>query len=140
MAAVLFFSFTLSAQKYPESVYTVDGLAIKGYDPVAYFVDQKAMKGVVSLTFDWKGSKWLFATKENLEAFKKEPEKYAPQYGGYCAWGMSNGYKAKVDPMNAWTIHDGKLYLNYNKSIKAKWVPKKEELIKVADKNWMEIE
>ncbi len=128
------------AQDYPEKVYTTDGLAISGYDPVAYFSSGEATEGKKELSFSWNGSKWLFSSEENLTAFKKNPEKYAPQYGGYCAWGMSKGYKAKVDPENAWTVVDGKLYLNYNSSIKKKWLPTKEELISKADKNWKEFE
>ncbi len=133
LLAVVFF---LSAQKYEEPIYTVSGQAIKGYDPVAFFSDEKATIGSNEYPYEWSGSIWLFASQSNLEKFKSNPEKYAPQYGGYCAWGMSKGYKAKVDPEKAWTIVEGKLYLNYNAGVQKKWLPEKEELIKVADKNW----
>ena len=136
LTIIIFTSFFGIGQKYEEAVYTVSGLAIKGYDPVAYFTNGDATKGLNKFSYEWKGAKWLFSTADNLKKFKANPEKYAPNYGGYCAWGMSNGYKAKVDPENAWTIHDGKLYLNYNKSIKNKWLPKKEVLIEKANKNW----
>jgi YHS domain-containing protein len=132
------FAFLSEAQEYPEAVYTVKGLAIEGYDPVAYFTHNQPVKGSTDFTFQWKGATWLFSSIENRDTFKKSPEKYAPQYGGYCAWGMSEGYKAKVDPMNAWTLVDGKLYLNYNKSIKEKWLPEKEGRIKKADERWKE--
>ena len=137
LASIIFvIPFLSTAQKYEEAVYTVKGLAIKGYDPVAYFTEEKAIKGSENYSFDWNGSTWTFTSDKNRQAFKENPGKYAPQYGGYCAWGMSNGYKAKVDPENAWTIHNGKLYLNYSTGIKAKWLPEKDELIKVANENW----
>lgn len=132
---LILFSFLSSAQDYPEKIYTVSGLAIKGYDPVAYFTESKPVKGSKEFSFKWKDSTWQFANAENLKTFIANPEKYAPEYGGYCAWGMSNGYKAKIDP-TAWTIVDGKLYLNYNSSIQKKWLPEKEKLILKADSNW----
>jgi YHS domain-containing protein len=136
----LFFGFSLHAQDYPEAIYTINGVAIDGYDAVAYFLQNSAVKGSKEFVHKWNGSTWQFASASNRDAFKQNPEKYAPQYGGYCAYGMSQGYKAKVDPINAWTIVNGKLYLNYNKGIKAKWLPKKDELINKADVNWKKIE
>lgn len=133
---LMLFSFLLRAQSYPEPVYTVDGQAIKGYDAVAYFTKGKAVKGAEEFSYVWKGSKWLFSSKENLNLFKSDSKKYTPQYGGYCAWGMKNGYKAKTDPPNAWTIHKGKLYLNYSRGIASKWVKDKDGYIKTADENW----
>ena len=130
-----FISFTSFAQKYEEPVYTVDGLAIKGYDAVAYFTENKQVKGSGQYAYEWQGSKWLFASKTNLNLFKSDTEKYLPQYGGYCAWGMKNGYKAKIEP-DAWTIHKGKLYLNYSKGIQSKWVKDKDGYIQKADENW----
>ncbi|MEQ9230340.1 MAG: YHS domain-containing (seleno)protein [Cyclobacteriaceae bacterium] len=132
---IVVFSFFLKAQDYPEKIYTESGLAINGYDPVAYFTESKAVKGAKQFSNDWNGSTWLFASGDNLKAFKENPEKYAPQYGGYCAFGMSSGYKAKIDP-NAWTIHDGKLYLNYNSGVQKKWLTEKEAYIQKATANW----
>ncbi len=134
------FAFLSEAQEYPEAVYTVKGQAIEGYDPVAYFTQNQAVKGSPEFTHEWNGTTWLFSSAENRDAFKKSPEKYAPQYGGYCAWGMSEGYKAKIDPVNAWTVRDGKLYLNFNKSIKTNWLPEIENRIKKADESWKKIE
>ena len=102
--------------------------------------ENKAVKGNGEFSYKWKGATWYFISNNNLNAFKADTEKYVPQYGGYCAWGMSRGYKAKVDPLNAWTILDGKLYLNYSKNIKNKWLPEKEKLIKKADTNWKNFE
>lgn len=128
--------FDASAQQYSEPYYTVDGLAIQGYDPVAFFTEKKAQPGKSEISYEWSGTRWLFVSEENKQLFKEAPEDYAPQYGGYCAWGMSKGYKAKVDPENAWTIVDDKLYLNYSTSIKKKWLPEKEKLIQTANENW----
>src|SRR5512134_1991711 len=74
------------------------GLALKGYDPVAYFNDGKAVEGSDQFTHEWNGANWRFASAEHRDAFASEPEKYAPQFGGYCAWAVSHGYTAKGDP------------------------------------------
>ncbi|MEM0965470.1 MAG: YHS domain-containing (seleno)protein [Verrucomicrobiota bacterium] len=111
------------------------GVAIKGYDPVAYFVDDKPLKGSKEFQTEWNGAKWRFANEENLKAFEEDPEKYAPQFGGYCAWAVSQGYTADIDP-EAWTIVDGKLYLNYNKEIQERWEADKENFIKKGAEEW----
>jgi hypothetical protein len=121
------------AQKPPTFIHS--GKAIKGYDPVAYFTESKAVKGYDSLTLDWNNAKWYFSSGKNLDLFKANPEKYAPQYGGYCAYGLSNGYKAPTEP-DAWTIVDGKLYLNYNLDVRKEWDKNRKERIEKADKNW----
>lgn len=112
------------------------GLAIKGYDPVAYFKDGKPTKGTGEYQFEWKGAKWRFASAEHRELFEADPEKYAPRYGGYCAWAVSEGYTAGVDPQDAWSIVDGKLYLNYDAKIKEKWEKDIPGHINKADTNW----
>ena len=105
------------AQKDP--IFSTNDGAIKGYDPVAYFNQSEAVKGKSEYTTIWKEADWYFSSKENLEAFKADPEKYGPQFGGYCAFGVSKGALYKIEP-DAWKIVDGKLYLNYNKSIQQK--------------------
>jgi YHS domain-containing protein len=112
-----------------------DSIAIKGYDPVAYFTQSKAVKGSSQFTHEWNGAKWQFASDENRNLFKASPEKYAPQYGGYCAWAVGHNYTADTDP-EAWKIVDGKLYLNYNKSVQAKWSQDIPKWISDGDKNW----
>lgn len=112
-----------------------ENLQIKGYDPVAYFTAGKPAKGDSKFEYKWMDGTYRFATQENLELFKKTPEKYAPQYGGYCAYGMSEGYPAPIDP-EAWTIVNGKLYLNYNKSVQKRWLENRDQRIIQADKNW----
>ena len=112
------------------------GLAIKGYDPVAFHKDGKPVKGDSKYEYKWKDAKWRFASAENRDLFKANPENYAPKYGGYCAWAVSEGYTAGVDPKNAWKIVDGKLYLNYNTDIQKKWAKDIPGNIKKADANW----
>ncbi len=115
-----------------------DGLAISGYDTVAYFKEAKPVEGKSEFSTNWNGAKWQFSSAENRDEFIKNPEKYAPQYGGYCAYAVSQGYTASSDP-NAWRIVDGKLYVNYNKSVQEKWEKDIPNFISSADKNWNEL-
>ncbi|WP_420317336.1 YHS domain-containing (seleno)protein [Ekhidna sp.] len=133
---LLFVCFIASAQKSP--IYTTNDGAIKGYDPVAYFNQGEPVKGVEKFTFKWKEADWFFSTQENLDAFKADPEKYAPQFGGYCAYAVGNGYTYASSPM-AWRIVDGKLYLNYSKGIQKKWEADRDALIKKAEENWPKV-
>lgn len=112
-----------------------NGLALKGYDPVAYFTEGIPREGRSEFEAEWKGAKWHFATARNRELFLGEPEKYAPQYGGYCSWAVGHGYTAKGDP-EAWKIVDGKLYLNYNQEVKSKWEQDIPGLTSKGDENW----
>ena len=109
-------------------------LAIKGYDPVSYFTEAEATKGEKAFEYEHQGAVWRFSSQEHLDQFKANPEAYAPQFGGYCAWAVSQGYTANIDP-RAWKIVDEKLYLNYNQSVQAKWEKDAEALIKKGDKN-----
>ncbi len=129
------FLATSSAKEPVAVVNAKSGLAVKGYDPVAYFTDSKPVKGSPNFQHEWNGAKWQFASQAHLDAFKKEPEKYAPKYGGYCAWAVSNNYTADIDP-EAWKIVDGKLYLNYNKDVQKKWEADLYNRIQSAEKNW----
>jgi len=112
--------------------------AIKGYDTVAYFTENKPVKGSDEFSTEYNGANWLFSSKENLELFLAEPEKYAPQYGGYCAYAVSQGNTASIKP-ELFTIHEGKLFLNYNNSINEKWRANKAEFIESANTNWPKI-
>lgn len=116
-------------------VYSDEGLAIGGYDPVAYFKQSKPVAGEANFTSTWNGAKWLFSNAENKAAFDVNPENFAPQYGGYCAYAVSKGYTASTDP-DAWTIHNGKLYLNYSKTVRLLWSRDIPGRIKSADENW----
>ncbi|MEM7391703.1 MAG: YHS domain-containing (seleno)protein [Verrucomicrobiota bacterium] len=121
--------------KSPVYKTVLGGLAVKGYDPVAYFDAGKPVKGDKKFVHEHKGAKWRFSSQKNLDAFKADTAKYEPQYGGYCAWAVSQGYTAKIDP-EAWKIVDGKLYLNYSRKIQAKWEKDVPGFIKKADENW----
>jgi len=136
LSVLIFIYLSLFSQNNKEQVYTVSGKAIKGYDPVAYFTKGRPVKGSEGYSYTWRGSMWLFSTKTHLDLFKSNPKKYAPEYGGYCAWAMKDGKKVKTDPVNAWTIHKGKLYLNYSKNIADKWSKDKDAYIKQADGYW----
>ncbi len=109
--------------------------AIRGYDPVAYFTEGKAVKGDRAFRYRWRDADWFFASAEHRDLFAAAPRQYAPQYGGYCAYAMSKGNYASSDP-DAWTIRDGKLYLNYSKSVRKRWLKKPDEYIERADRNW----
>ena len=111
------------------------GQAIRGYDAVAYFTEGKPVEGKSAFQADWMGASWRFSSQANLELFKAAPESYAPQYGGYCAYAVSKGYTASIDP-KAWTIHDGKLYLNYSKGVRKQWSQDIPTNIQKAEANW----
>lgn len=128
--------FNISAQS--QEVFVKDGAAIGGYDAVAYFTEGKPVKGLDEFSVTWKNVKWLFAGKQNADLFLADPEKYAPRYGGYCAYGCSRGYKAKTSP-DAWTIVNGKLYLNYDTDVKAIWNRDQQGYIQKADASWPKI-
>jgi YHS domain-containing protein len=130
--AWIFNAATLLAQS---PVYTPNGVAINGYDPIAYFQDNKPVAGNAEFSFEWNGAKWQFASAENLAKFKEHPEQFAPQYGGYCAFGASRGYLAQTDPQ-AFTILDNKLYLNYNLEVRTEWMKDVNNRISKANENW----
>jgi len=112
--------------------------AIKGYDTVAYFTEGKPVEGKSDFSTDYNEATWLFASQQHLDLFLANPEKYAPQYGGYCAYAVSKGQTASIRP-ELFTIHDGKLYLNYNESINERWLENKESFISDADEHWPEL-
>lgn len=112
-----------------------DGLAIKGFDAVAYFAVDNAVKGNAKYEYVWNGAKWLFSSEENMKKFQADPETYAPQFGGYCSFAVSEGYTADGDP-EAWKVVDGKLYLNYNKKVREKWEQNQNERIEKGASNW----
>ena len=127
-----------AAAKDPVSTGTFSNLAVSGYDPVAYFTQGRPVEGQSALEYEWNGATWRFSSAENRAAFKASPEAYAPQYGGYCAWAVSQGYTAKSVP-DAWRIVDGKLYLNYSKDIQKRWAEDIPGNIAKADANWPKV-
>ena len=118
--------------------FEVDGLALRGYDPVAYFEANMPVKGTPANSFTYKDSKFLFVTAANRKKFAADPEKYAPQFGGYCALGTANGYKVKTEP-DAFKVVDGKLYLNYDRKVLELWTQDQPGYIARANKNWPEV-
>jgi YHS domain-containing protein len=136
LTGVLMITVYCVAQKSP--VFVHSNKAIRGYDPVAYFTEGKPVQGNDNITYKWNNASWYFSSQQNLDLFKANPEKYAPQYGGYCAFGLSNGYKAPTDA-DAWTIDNGKLYLNYNKDVREEWNKERKQRIDKADKNWPDV-
>jgi YHS domain-containing protein len=106
--------------------------AINGYDCVAYFTAGKPVMGNDAFVHEWMSAKWKFASQANLDLFRRNPEQYAPQYGGYCAYGVAQGYLVKVEP-DQFTVLDGKLYLNYDADVQAKWRKDPAGYIKAAD-------
>jgi YHS domain-containing protein len=112
--------------------------AIKGYDTVAYFTQDKAVKGNKKYQFEWKGAKWHFSSQNHLDLFTSSPSKYAPQYGGWCAYAVSQNSTASIEP-DLFTIVNGKLYLNYNREVNKKWLGNQSQYIDDADKYWPNI-
>ena len=121
------------AQKAP--INTESGAAIRGYDPVAYHRELQPIKGSEQFTANWQGATWRFASAQNRDLFKANPERYAPQYGGYCAYGVAGGYAVGIDPA-AWSVVNGKLYLNYSPGVQADWKKDVPGYIRRADANW----
>jgi len=109
--------------------------AIRGYDPVAYFTENAPVKGSSEFSTEHLGATWFFASEANKQLFINNPEKYTPQYGGYCAYAVSRNSSASIKP-EFFTIENDKLYLNYSNSVYKKWVKDKKKYIKDADKNW----
>ena len=132
--AVWLVSFAASAEP---PIYT--GLfstrAVSGYDTVAYFTEGRPVEGKRAHAIEYKGATWLFSSAENLAAFRADPERYAPQFGGYCAWAVSQGYTASADPDN-WAIVDDRLYLNYSDDVQATWNEDRAGFIAAAKENW----
>ena len=129
--AVLMISAVASAGSVNES----EGVALKGYDPVAYFTEHRAAKGSDQFTALYQGATYKFESAANRDAFKANPAKYEPQYGGYCAYGVAGGHKADITP-EAFTVVDGKLCLNYNKAVRFIWKRDTQGYISKADQNW----
>lgn len=136
LASSLFATQALRAEDF----VNVDksGVAIGGYDPVAYF-DGAPMKGDARYAGEWQGATWYFASPANRDTFLAEPEKYAPQYGGWCAYGAAKGYAAEVDPADAWTIYKGKLYLNWDAAVKRDWSKDIPGYLAQSEANWRTI-
>lgn len=124
-----------AAAKEPEYWTNFWGHAIRGYDPVAYFTEGQPVEGSSDHELEWRGAAWRFASAANKAAFAAAPESYAPQFGGYCAWAVSQGYTASVVP-EAWDIVEGKLYLNYSINVQSQWRQDRAGNIARGERNW----
>lgn len=135
LSFTLLIAFASLAQAQAPAYCNQDGVAIKGYDAVAYFKDSAAIAGNKQFSYTWQNTEWHFKNQANLDAFKATPEKYAPQFGGYCAYGVSQDHKSPTDPA-AFTILNNKLYLNYNPKVKTLWMKNTSGNIEKAEANW----
>jgi len=140
---LLFIVGTSSAQAgtVVDHIYTgyFSNKAVSGYDVIAYFEQSQPVEGSSKYQLSYKGADWYFSSQSNLDKFTANPEKYAPQYGGYCAWAMSNDKAAPGNPP-FWTIYNDKLYLNYDQNVLDTWRVNKDEFIKQADAHWASME
>jgi YHS domain-containing protein len=136
LAAIL---VVLSLNAAAQSNVDSSGLALQGYDPVAYFTEGKPVAGKSEFVGKHGGATYRFASAANRDAFAAAPAKYAPQYGGWCAYGVAGGYKASIDP-EAWTVADGKLYLNYNRVVRWRWASDIPGYVRKADEQWPAIQ
>ncbi|MGI9316786.1 MAG: YHS domain-containing (seleno)protein [bacterium] len=134
---LLLLAVSTSATAAKDPIYTTlfSSNAAGGYDVTAYFTEMKPIEGSKDFQTEYKGATWLFASQENLEKFLQDPEKFAPQYGGYCAWAAARGDTYKGDPEH-WSLHNGKLYLNYDQEVQDKWIDDKDVFISQADARW----
>jgi hypothetical protein len=122
----------------PVDTGNLPGVAVSGFDPVAYFVDKRPVRGSRSITTMHEGVEWRFVNDSNRRSFLADPGKYKPQFGGYCSWAVSQGYTAPSDP-TAWRIQDGKLYLNYSRAIQQRWEQDIPGNISLAQGHWPKI-
>jgi len=126
------------ADKDPVYTGLLSNTGAGGYDTVSYFQAGQPIRGSTKYTTEYMGATWRFSTAENLALFEETPERYAPAYGGYCAWAVSQGYLAKGDPQH-WAIRDGRLFLNYDESVQKRWLKDTEAFIRQADMNWPQV-
>jgi hypothetical protein len=133
--AALLGSLPTAALAAEPMVYQRRGRAIRGTDPVAYFTEGRPVDGERGITFEWTGATWHFASMANRDLFAADPERYAPAFGGYCAWAAAQGYVAGTRP-EAWTVYDGRLYLNANLRVRSQWEAQLPTIIAQGEANW----
>lgn len=127
-----------AATAFAGDFFETDGVALRGYDPIAYFTEGKPQKGQPQYSYVYKGSRFLFASAQNEQRFEANPDKYTPQFGGFCAFGTANGLKVSTQP-GAFAVVDGKLYLNHDSKVHAIWKNDVKGNIAAAEKNWPEV-
>jgi YHS domain-containing protein len=119
----------------PTRLYVENGLALRGHDAVAYFTEGRPVRGSAEFRHVWQGATWQFASAAHRDRFAAEPERYAPAYGGFCAYAVSENYTAPIDPA-AWRIEGGRLFLNYDRSVQRRWERDMQDRIRRGDANW----
>ncbi len=139
ISTLILFLFTFfSLSSFAQDVYISGSYAIGGYDTVGYFTESRPVKGSTDYSYSWSGATWLFSSQENLDKFRSDPTKYAPQYGGFCAYGVSQNYKVRTVP-EAWTIINDRLYLNYSLGVRSTWLKDTSGYIELANENWVNL-
>jgi hypothetical protein len=133
--AVLPFASPALARSWPKSINNQAGLALRGFDPVAWFADSRPRRGEAAFRTDHAGVTWHFASAANRARFDADPAAHMPRYGGFCAFGVARGYKVDIDP-DAWHIREGILYLNYDRGVQRQWQRDIPGHIARADANW----
>ena len=133
----IFFLVFLNFAVFTTDAWSTDvyGVALKGYDTVAYFTEGRAVKGKSEFSYNWNDASWYFSTLKNRDLFAANPERYAPQFRGHCAYGLAKGKLVAADP-EQWTIVDGKLYVNYNRALRDSFRQDKAAMIMEAENNW----
>ncbi|MEM9140410.1 MAG: YHS domain-containing (seleno)protein [Pseudomonadota bacterium] len=134
-AAAMVPALSARAADKPEIYTDMQGRALKGYDAVGYHVQRKPILGEDAFRVDWKDAIWLFATPANRDRFLNDPERWAPQYGGYCAWAIAKGWTRPINP-KIYRIFDDKLYLNLNMKVHKEWLGSRHTFIAEADERW----
>ena len=137
LVPLLFYSAPGFAASSEIDTGAMAGVALGGNDAVSYFSGAPA-PGKAEFSTSWKGAEWHFANAANRDAFSAAPEKYAPQYGGYCAFAVSKGSTAPGDP-KVWTLHEGKLYMNLSPAVKSRWSKDIAGNISAANANWPKV-
>lgn len=140
LAALLMLNLPVMAAgpSQPEIYKDVSGRALKGYDAVAYHLDRRPVQGSQDFAYEWKGAEWWFSSAENRDKFIADPERWAPQFGGYCAWGIARDRVVSIDP-TLFRIFDDKLYLNLNLRVHKEWLENRHGFIATANEKWPEI-
>lgn len=137
-ATVVLLGLNVSARDDERVNRSRNGLGLKGYDPVVYFMEARAAQGSASFEYQYQATRYRFVNAANRDLFAANPGRYVPQYGGFCAYAVSRGYTADIDP-EAWAVVDGKLYLNYSKRVRGLWQEDVQGNIRKADANWPEL-
>lgn len=140
LCAVIVSCVSIVAAAVADEINQVDGVAILGYDTVGYFTQHKPVPGDKAYVYSWRGSEWHFADTHGRELFIKDPQAYAPQFGGYCANGLSQGHKIEANP-EIWLIRDGKLYMFFSEAGRQRWINTDyKRRIKEATQTWQQLQ